>query len=75
MGNARQPFCTRPLTTHQLEVDSKGIKESDIIYYTGGRSGGQIEGAWLGQDTGEAYTLCDQCLGFLYDHSEGGSRF
>ena len=40
------PIGARKLTTHQLEVESEGIKESDN--YTGGLLGGPIEWAWLG---------------------------
>ena len=34
MGDARQPFGARTLTTHQLEVESEGITES--ANHTGG---------------------------------------
>ena len=61
------------LTTHQLEVESEGRKES--VNYTGGLLGGQIELAWLGQDTGETPNLCDKCPGIFYDFSESGPRF
>lgn len=57
LGDAQQPFCSRTLTTHQLEVRRETLSQlhKAMIRWPDGKS----------QDTGELPPLCSKCMGSL----------